>query len=345
VDHPSFVSGKTDPLKRHETQTIDRPMLTLDLIKQAHERIAPHIHRTPVMSSRSFDEVAGCEVFFKCENLQRAGAFKIRGATNKIRSLSLEEKARGVVAFSSGNHAQAVAIAAREAGVRAVVAMPDDAPRTKVDATRGYGAEIVFYDRHSEDRESVALRISERDGLVMVPPYDDELIMAGQGTAALELLQDVPELDAITTPCSGGGLFAGVSVGAKGINSAIRCFAVEPETGDDTRQSFLKRERVTVPPPPTIADGLRVQSPGRLTFPVLLENAEDVVTVSDDDIVETMRFILFRMKLLVEPSGAAAAAAVFRRKLPRDIRQIGVVLSGGNIDQQLLNDLLRRETK
>jgi threonine dehydratase len=320
-------------------------MLTLELIKQAHQRIASHIHRTPVMTSRSLNEVAGCEVFFKCENLQRGGSFKIRGATNKVRSLTPAERARGVVAFSSGNHAQAVAIAAREAGVRAVVAMPDDAPRTKVDATRGYGAEIVFYDRHSEDRESVALRISERDGLVMVPPYDDVLVMAGQGTTAVELLQDVPELDAIATPCSGGGLFAGVSVGAKGLNSAIRCFAVEPETGDDTRQSFLKRERVTVPPPPTIADGLRVQSPGRLTFPVLLQNAEDVVTVSDDDIVETMRFILFRMKLLVEPSGAAAAAAVFKRKLPRDVRRIGVVLSGGNIDQQLLVELLKGEAK
>lgn len=320
-------------------------MLTLELIQQAHQRIAPHIHRTPVVTSRSFNKVAECEVFFKCENLQRAGAFKIRGATNKIRSLSTEEKTRGVVAFSSGNHAQAVAVAAREAGVRAVVAMPDDAPRTKVEATRGYGAEIVFYDRQSEDRESVALRISERDGLVMVPPYDDYLIMAGQGTSAIELLRDVPELEAVATPCSGGGLFAGVSVAAKGINSRIRCFAVEPETGDDTRQSFLKGERVTVPPPPTIADGLRVQSPGRLTFPILQRTAEDVVTVTDDEIVETMRFMLFRMKLLVEPSGAAAAAAVFKKKLPRDVQRVGVVLSGGNIDEQFLADLLRGEAK
>ena len=320
-------------------------MLTLELIKQCHERIAQHIHRTPVMTSRSFNEVAGCEVFFKCENLQRAGAFKIRGATNKIRSLTPEEKSRGVVAFSSGNHAQAVAVAAREAGVRAVVARPDDAPRIKVDATRGYGAEIVFYDRHSEDRESVALRISARDGLVMVPPYDDYVVMAGQGTCAIELLQDVAELDAVATPCSGGGLFAGVSVAAKGIDSSIRCFAVEPDTGDDTRQSFLKHERVTIPPPPTIADGLRVQSPGRLTFPILQETAEDVLTVSDDEIAETMRFMLFRMKLLVEPSGAAAAAAVFKRKLPRNVRRVGVVLSGGNIDQQLLSDLLKGEAK
>lgn len=320
-------------------------MLNFELIQQAHTLIAPHIQRTPVVTSRSFNEVAGCEVYFKCENLQRAGAFKIRGATNKIRSLSCGEKARGVVAFSSGNHAQAVAVAAREAGVRAVVAMPDDAPRTKVNATRGYGAEIVFYDRHSEDREAVALRISERDGLVMVPPYDDYLVMAGQGTGAVELLQDVPELDALATPCSGGGLFAGMSVAAKSINSRIRCFAIEPASGDDTRQSFKKGERVTIPPPPTIADGLRVQSPGSLTFPVLQKTAEDVVTVSDEDIIETMRFMLFRMKLLVEPSGAAAAAAVFTRKLPNNVRRVGVVLSGGNIDQQMLAELLKGESK
>jgi threonine dehydratase len=315
-------------------------MLTLKLIREAHERIAPHIHRTEVVMSRSFNEVAGAEVFFKCENLQRAGAFKIRGATNKIRSLTEAEKRRGVVAFSSGNHAQAVALAAREAGVSATVAMPDDAPKSKVAATKSYGAKIVFYDRHSEDRESVALRISERDGLVMVPPYDDYLIMAGQATAALELMEDVPELDALATPCSGGGLFAGVSFAAKELNPRLRCFPVEPETGDDTQQSFAQGKRVTIPPPPTIADGLRVQSPGKLSFPILQQTAEAVLTVSDDEIVETMRFMLFRMKLLVEPSGAAAAAAVFKRKLPEGVKRVGVILSGGNIDNSFLCQLL-----
>jgi threonine dehydratase len=315
--------------------------LSLQSIQEAQVRIAPHIHRTPVITSTAFNEAACVEVFFKCENLQRAGAFKIRGATNKIRSLSDEEKRRGIVAFSSGNHAQAVALAGREAGVRAVVAMPDDAPKSKVAGTRGYGAEIVFYDRHSEDRETVAMRISERDGLVMVPPYDDYLIMAGQGTCAVELLEEVPDLDAIATPCSGGGLFAGVSSAAHFINEKVRCFAVEPETGDDTKQSLEKGERVTIPPPPTIADGLRVQSPGRLTFPILQQNAEDVLTVSDDDIIDAIKFMLFRMKLLVEPSGAAAAAAVLKRKLPPDIRKVGVVLSGGNIDSELLAQLLK----
>lgn len=315
-------------------------MLTITLIKEAAARIEGRIHRTPVVTSRSFNEATGKEVFFKCENLQRAGAFKIRGATNKILSLTDEEKRRGVAAFSSGNHAQAVALASREAGIRAVIAMPDDAPKAKVAATRAYGAEIVFYDRLKQDREAVAIEIAERDGRVMVPPYDDYLILAGQGTCGLEFLEEVPDLDCLLAPCSGGGLFAGVSTAAKATNSRIRCFAVEPDTADDTRQSFLKGERVSIPPPPTIADGLRVQSPGALTFPVLQKTAEDVLTVSDGEIIETIKFFLFRMKLLVEPSGAAAAAAVLTGKLPRDTRRVGVVISGGNIDAQLLSQFL-----
>lgn len=318
-------------------------MLTIELIKEAAARIDGHIHHTPVITSRSFNERVGREVFFKCENLQRAGAFKIRGATNKILSLSEEEKRRGVAAFSSGNHAQAVALASREAGIPAVIAMPDDAPKAKVAATRGYGAEIVFYDRLKQDREQVAIEIAERDGRVMVPPYDDYMILAGQGTCGLELLEEVPDLDSLLAPCSGGGLFAGVSTAAKSINPAIRCFAVEPDTADDTRQSFLMGERVTIPPPPTIADGLRVQRPGTLTFPILQQTAEDVLTVSDEEIMETIKFLLFRAKLLVEPSGAAAAAAVFAGKLPSDARRVGVVLSGGNIDADLLSQILSKE--
>ncbi len=315
-------------------------MLTIETINEATERIRGRVHRTPVVTSRSFNEATGKEVFFKCENLQRAGAFKIRGATNKILSLSDEEKGRGVAAFSSGNHAQAVALASREAGIHAVIAMPDDAPKAKVAATRAYGAEIIFYDRLKQDREAVAIEIAEREGRVMVPPYDDYLILAGQGTCGLEFLEDIPELDCLLAPCSGGGLFAGVSTAAKALNPNIRCFAVEPDTADDTRQSFLKGERVSIPPPPTIADGLRVQAPGRLTFPVLQKTAEDVLTVSDDEIIDTIRFLLFRLKLLVEPSGAAAAAAVLTRKLPHDVRRVGVVLSGGNIDAELLSQLL-----
>ena len=317
-------------------------MLTLKLINEARERIRGRVHHTPIVSSRLFNEAAGKQVYFKCENLQRAGAFKIRGATNKILSLTADERARGIVAFSSGNHAQAVALAGKEAGVRVVVAMPDDAPKMKVAATRAYGAEIIFYDRLKQDREAFALDLAERQRLVMVPPYDDELILAGQGTCGLELAEEVAELDAVLTPCSGGGLFAGVATGAKALNSNIRCFPVEPDTADDTRQSFIKGERVSIPPPPTIADGLRVQIPGKITFPILQELAEDVLTVSDDEIRATIEFLLFRMKLLVEPSGAAAAAAVLFKKLPDDVKRVGVVLSGGNIDPDVLEGIVKK---
>lgn len=311
-------------------------MLTLDFIRLAEARIRPFVHRTPVVTSRTFDELAGRRVFFKCENFQRAGAFKMRGATNKILSLTDEERARGVVAFSSGNHAQAVALAARDARARACIVMPSDAPRTKLAATRGYGAEVVLYDREREDREEVARRIGEQEGLAVVPPFDDYHVIAGQGTCALELLEDVPDLDALLTPCGGGGLFAGASTAARGLHHNIRCFPVESELSDDTRQSFLKGERVTIPPPATVADGMRTETPGALTFPILRENAEAVLTVSEDEIIETLRLILFRMKILVEPTGAVAAAAVLFKKLPPDIERVGVVLSGGNVDADAL---------
>ncbi len=311
-------------------------MLTLDLIRLAEARIRPFVHRTPVVTSRTFDRAAGRRVFFKCENFQRAGAFKMRGATNKILSLTAEERARGVVAFSSGNHAQAVALASRDAGLRAVIVMPADAPRTKLAATKGYGAEVVTYDRQREDREEVARRVAEREGLAVVPPYDDYEVAAGQGTCALELLEDVPDLDALLTPCGGGGLFAGASTAAKGLRAGVRCFAVESELSDDTRQSFLRGERVRIPPPATIADGMRTQSPGALTFPVLQRNAEDVLTVSEDEIVRAMRFLLFRLKILAEPTGAVAAAAALFGKLPEDVGSVGVVISGGNVDPAVL---------
>ena len=312
-------------------------MLTLDLIKQARARIDGRVHRTPVVTSHSFNEVSGCEVFFKCENLQRAGAFKARGATNKILSLSEEERQRGVIAVSSGNHAQAVALAAREAGVRAVVCIPDDAPKMKVAGMRSYGADIRVFNRHKDDRDAFGRDIAERENLVMIPAYDDYLIMAGQGTCGLELLEETPDLDSVTTPCSGGGLFAGVSTAAKSVKPSIKCFAVEPETANDTQQSIARGERVKISPPSTIADGLRVQTPGALTFPITRANADKVLTVTDEEILATMRFMLFRMKLLVEPSGAAAAAAVFHRRMPASCRRVGVVLSGGNVDTEVLS--------
>src|SRR5436305_5854187 len=318
-------------------------MLTIDLIKQAASRIAGRVHRTPVVTSRSFNEVAGCEVFFKCENLQRAGAFKARGATNKILSLSDDEKKRGVIAVSSGNHAQAVALAAREAGIRAVVCIPDDAPKMKVAGMRSYGADIRVFDRHKDDRDAFGREVAEREGLVMVPAYDDYLIMAGQGTCGLEFLEAVPDLDCVMTPCSGGGLFAGVSTAVKSIKPSIKCFAVEPDTANDTQQSVQAGERVKIAPPPTIADGLRVQTPGALTFPITSANADDVLTVSDEEIISAIRFMLFRMKLLVEPSGAAAAAAVFKQKVPNDCKRVGLVLSGGNVDADVLSRVLSEE--
>lgn len=316
-------------------------MITLEIIEEARARIAPHVHRTPVMTSRAFDKAAGRQVFFKCENFQRAGAFKARGATNKIRALLEEDRSlRGVAAFSSGNHAQAVALAARNANLRALIVMPSDAPQAKILGTKSYGAQIVFYDRQKEDREQIAREIAERERLPLVPPYDDYLVMAGQGTCALELLEDAPELDAIVTPCSGGGLFAGVSVAAKSVSEKIRCFAVEPETANDTKLSIKAGERVQIPVPPTIADGLRTPSPGALTFPIIKRNAEDVLLVADEEIKATMRFLLFRMKIVVEPSGAASAAAVLFGKLPRDVERVGVILSGGNVDAEMLSTIL-----
>jgi threonine dehydratase len=307
-------------------------MLTFDDILQARERIRGVAHRTPVLTSRQFNELAGCEVFFKAENLQRAGAFKFRGAYNKIASLDDDERKKGILAYSSGNHAQAVALAAKLFGAPAVIVMPHDAPQAKIAATRGYGAEIIFYDRYRESREGTGERICRERGMSLVPPFDDYLVIAGQGTAALELLEDVPQLDLLLAPCSGCGLLAGCSIAAHHLRPNIRVFGVEPEAGNDTWQSFRKGERVEIPVPQTIADGLQTPAPGKLTFPIVQRLVEDILLVSDDELIETMRFIIERMKVLVEPSGAAAAAAVQHRKFDFSGKRVGVILSGGNVD-------------
>ncbi len=430
--------------------------LTIQDVRDAKQRIGSRVHETPVMHSKTFDERATkamrdrwgedkvkgpLRVFFKCENLQRGGAFKIRGALNKVLSLSPEERARGIVAFSSGNHAQAVAIAAKEAETVAFIAMPQDAPRAKLEATRGYGANVFLYDRMKDDREAFARKLAEDNGgLVLVPPYDDPFIMAGQGTCALELFdqisscpvlsalsrgdpsrdrlredephcsrqiskndhqpsspssssslsggdqtdserslgcdqdrdrcrEDEPHcsreinkndhqpsppssssslsggdqtriLDAIVTPCGGGGLFAGCSTVARALSPETMCFAVEAETANDTFMSLQKGERVCIDPPPTIADGMRNQYPGKITFPILQRTATDVILVTDEEIVEAMKFLLFRMKLLVEPTGAASVAAVLFGKLPPSVCSVGVVISGGNVDPEVLLSLL-----
>lgn len=308
----------------------------------ASRSIRPHVHRTPVMTSRLVDEAAGIRLFFKCENLQRAGAFKARGAFNKLLSLSKDERARGVVAFSSGNHAQAVALSAGTLGVDATIVMPTDAPRSKLEATRGYGATIVEYDRRAEDRDLIAIRIAEDEGRVLVPPYDDAWIMAGQGTAALELLEDVPALDVVVAPVGGGGLLAGTATALEGAATRVLAFGAEPADADDTAQSLEAGERVRIDPPDTIADGARTESPGEKTFPILMERAEAVVRVPDDALVRAMRLLLTRMKILVEPTGALAAAAALEGLLPDGVERVGVILSGGNVDPATLADLLVR---
>ncbi|HEU5193773.1 MAG TPA: threonine/serine dehydratase [Methylomirabilota bacterium] len=316
--------------------------LTLDDVRAAAHRLGNRIHRTPVISSQSFDDASGFSVFFKCENLQRAGAFKIRGALNKLLTLSADERARGVVAFSSGNHAQGVALAARLVGTTAVICMPRDAPPLKLEATRNYGAEIVIYDRHTQDREQVAREIVTKTGRVLVPPYDDPAIMAGQGTAALELLQDVPSLDALLAPVGGGGLMAGCSTVARALFPGLQIFGVETDTANDTYLSFRKGERVTIPPPPTIADGIRLTTPGALTFPILKSNLTDVLLVSDDEVRAAVRFLALRARVVVEPTGAVPAAAVLAKRLPLEPgARVGIVLSGGNIEPSMLIEILK----
>jgi len=295
-----------------------------------------------VITSQSWDDASGFSVFFKCENLQRAGSFKIRGALNKLLTLTADERRRGVVAFSSGNHAQGVALAARMVGTTAVVCMPNDAPLLKTQATRGYGAEIVTYDRHTEDREVIARRIAAETGRVLVPPFDDYAIMAGQGTAALELLQDVPSLDALVAPVGGGGLMAGCSTVARTLFPGMQIIGVEPDTANDTWLSLQKGERVTIAPPPTIADGVRLTRPGELTFPILQQTLSDIALVTDDEIRAALRYLVLRARVVVEPTGAVAAAAVLTAKLPIERgARVGVILSGGNIDPPLLSEIFQ----
>ena len=316
--------------------------LTLDRIAAAACRLVDRIHRTPVVTCRALNDACGYTVYLKCENLQRAGSFKIRGALNKLLTLSDADRARGVVAFSSGNHAQGVALAARMVGSTAVICMPTDAPALKLAATRDYGAQIVFYDRQTDDREAIARKICAETGRVLVPPYDDYEVMAGQGTAALELLQDVPSLDALLTPVGGGGLMAGCSTAARSLLPAIQVFGVEADTANDTYLSLQKGERMRIPPPPTIADGIRNLTPGELTFPILKEHVSEILLVSDDEIVTTVRFLLFRAKMLAEPTGAVAAAAVQAGKLPLERgARVGVILSGGNVDPLLLAGIIQ----
>lgn len=308
-------------------------------VRDAAHRIRPLAKHTPVMTSAGFNREAGTSAYFKCENFQTGGAFKIRGASNLILSLSKETLAHGVVTFSSGNHATAVAIASHYVGTQATIVMPEDAPRSKMETTRAYGAKVVTHDRLHESRESIANKICQETGALMVPPFDHPMIMAGAGTTGLELLEEVPDLDAMITPVGGGGLLSGSAIIAKEINPKIRMFGVEPEGADDTFRSVIAGHIISIPPPTTIADGLRSTHSGELTFPVIQKLVERIIVVTDDELRATVKFLLTRLKILVEPSGAAAAAAVLFHKLPAGIGKVGVVLSGGNVDFEQLAGL------
>ncbi|QOY86023.1 pyridoxal-phosphate dependent enzyme [Paludibaculum fermentans] len=313
--------------------------ITIDDIRAASARIAPIAQKTPIWTSRSFDERAGAEVFFKCENLQKGGAFKIRGAANFLYSMTPEQRAKGVVGFSSGNHAQAVAIAARILGVQATLIMPDDAPKSKLAATRANGATVITYDRLKESREAIGRRISEETGAMLVPPFDHPWIVAGAGTCALEIMEQVPSLDALVVCLGGGGLLSGSAVAAKAINPSIRVFGVEPELGNDYWLSRREGKPVEISSPLTIADGLRTTKPGALNFPIIQELVEDVLLVTEDEIKETTKFVMTRMKLVVEPSGVVGASAVLHKKLPPGLNRVAVILSGGNVDLEVLATL------
>ena len=316
------------------------PLIELDDVRAAAERLRGVAHRTPALTSRTLDDAVGAAVHVKAECFQRGGAFKFRGAYNKISSLSPDELARGVLAYSSGNHAQAVALSARLLDTTATIVMPEDAPAAKVEATRGYGAEIVTYDRFAESREEIGASLAADRGAVLVRPYDDPLVMAGQGTVALELLEDAEELDVLVVPVSGGGLIAGCATAAKALLPSVRVVGVEPEAGDDTRRSLAAGKRVRIDVPRTIADGLQSPEPGELTFEVNRLLVDEVVTVGDAEIVDAMAFLFDRMKLVAEPSGAVGVAALLTGRIDVRGSRAGVVLSGGNVGALRFADLL-----
>jgi threonine dehydratase len=307
-------------------------VLGLRDVEEAATRLEGVAHRTPVVTSRTLDDRTGARLFVKPENLQRGGAFKFRGAYNAISSLPADQLQRGVAAYSSGNHAQAVAIAAALLGAQAVILMPEDAPVAKFEATRGYGAEIVTYDRYAQDREALGQALANERGMALIPPYEHPLVMAGQGTVGYELLADASDLDVLVVPVGGGGLIAGCATAAKALRPSIRVVGVEPDGGDDTKRSLESGERIALPVPRTIADGLQATTPGELTFQVNRRLVDEIVTVEDAELVEAMRFAFERLKLVVEPSGAAGLAALLGGHVAGvGTRRVGVVISGGNV--------------
>ncbi|MCX6610929.1 MAG: pyridoxal-phosphate dependent enzyme [Acidobacteria bacterium] len=308
-------------------------------VRSAAVRITGFTHRTPVLTSRGLNETTGLECHLKCDNFQRSGSFKLRGATNFIQQIPDEEKSRGVVAFSSGNHAQAVAYASRVAGIKATIIMPSDAPKTKLFNTRDMGANVITYDRLTENREAIGKTISADSGATLIPPYDHPWTIAGQGTLALELLEEVPNLDALLVCLGGGGLLSGCALIAKEINPAIRVFGVEPALANDYALSLKAGKPVRVDNSPTIADGLRTPQPGEITFPIIQHLVEDVLLVSEEEIYAAMRYSLTRLKIVAEPSGVVCIAAAMAGKVPAGIKRVGIVVSGGNMDLDLIATL------
>ncbi len=308
------------------------PPPTYDDVAAAAHRLKGMAHRTPVLRSTSADESTGAQVFFKCENLQRTGAFKFRGAYNTLAQVTPEQRERGVLAFSAGNHAQAIALSARLLDMPAVIVMPEDAPASKMAATREYGAQVVTYNRYTEDREAISRRLAQERGMTLVPPFDHPHVIAGQGTAAMELLEEVPGLDYLFVCVGGGGLLAGCTLAAQAMAPGCRLVGVEPEAGNDGQQSFKAGHIVQIPTPHTIADGAQTQALGQLTFPIIAEGVEDMVTATDEQLVQALRFFAERMKIVVEPTGALAFAGVRNGSVDVRGKRVGVLISGGNVD-------------
>ncbi len=305
---------------------------TFDDLRAAAQRLHGIAHRTPVLRSTSADESTGAHIFFKCENLQRTGAFKFRGAYNTLAQFTPEQRERGVLAFSAGNHAQAIALSARLLDMPAVIVMPEDAPAAKMAATREYGAQVVTYNRYTEDREAISQRLAQERGMTLVPPFDHPHVIAGQGTAALELLQEVPDLDYLFVCVGGGGLLAGCTLAAQALAPQCRLVGVEPEAGNDGQQSFKAGHIVQIATPHTIADGAQTQALGQLTFPIIAQGVEDMVTATDEQLVQALRFFAERMKMVVEPTGALAFAGVCTGSVDVRGKRVGVLISGGNVD-------------
>lgn len=309
-------------------------------VAAAAERIAGYANKTPVMTSRTVNEEFGADVFFKCENFQRMGAFKFRGAMNALRQFTPEQRAAGVVAFSSGNHAQAIALSAKLLGIPATIIMPHDAPAAKVAATKGYGGHVVMYDRYTEDREKIGRNLAEKQGLTLIPPYDHPHVIAGQGTATKELIEEVGALDALFVCLGGGGLLSGSALAARHLSPDCLIYGVEPEAGNDGQQSFRSGKVVHIDTPKTIADGAQTQHLGQHTFPLIQKHVNDILTVSDDELIAAMKFIAERMKMVVEPTGCLGFAAARARKAGLRGKRIGIIISGGNVDINRYSEFL-----